>query len=122
MLQEVKLPSEMPEREREVARVQRHVLKKVQAHASDKNHESKIMVRAFRMCKPDEFGLVSRDRFRVGMKEQFRLSNRQADMLFNLVDQNGSEEIHYAKFRHAFDSLEDRVRCTVVEVQDSHYA
>ena len=109
MLQEVKLPDEMPEAQKQLLRVQHHVIGRVQAKASDKNHESAILVRAFRQCKPDEFGLISRGKFRKGMKSQFRLSNRQADILFNSVDNKGEEEIKYSAFRKAFESVEEKV-------------
>ena len=109
-MKDVALPGELPSAARDVLQIQKHVVQSVQARASDKNHESTIMVRAFRMCKPDEFGLVSRDKFRKGMRQQFHLLPAQADKLFDLVDTKGEKEIKYAHFRRAFDQVDDKVR------------
>eukprot|EP00753_Platysulcus_tardus_P003916 PLAT12502.31.p1 GENE.PLAT12502.31~~PLAT12502.31.p1 ORF type:complete len:726 (+),score=362.73 PLAT12502.31:36-2213(+) len=105
VLPHVKASDELSEGEKRVLRVQEKILRDVYA-TTNMNSEARCFVDLFRICKPDEFGLVSRSRFTESLRNKFDLSAGELGTLFTYADAEGRGELDYHQFRRALRRLD----------------
>lgn len=67
----------------------------------------KQILALFRKCAPDEFGILSRDRFVSGVRKEFdRITEPEANALFDVVDRDGSGDVSCGEFTQMFDPVD----------------